>query len=138
MHIVSIGPQVVYQALSDPIRIRIVRLHAAIAHELCLCDISKSLEEPDYKISRHLKVLRSSGILTASKEGRWIYHTAVMGVLFLDDLYSSVLNLPDPEKIFQGDLSRCKKLPNVRYRQKCRGLEETQPKRSKSQPRRTR
>ena len=54
-----------------------VRLLAVTKEELCLCEMVDSLLEPQYKLSRHLKILKQSGLLTAQKEGRWVYHRLV-------------------------------------------------------------
>lgn len=63
-----------FKALSDPIRLRLVVL-IAWAGEVCVCKLSQALEEPDFKISRHLKVLRSAGIVTARREGTWMHYS---------------------------------------------------------------
>jgi ArsR family transcriptional regulator, arsenate/arsenite/antimonite-responsive transcriptional repressor len=51
MHSMNICLHEIFQALSDPYRIRIVRLMLAVKGEVCLCEISESLDEPEYKLS---------------------------------------------------------------------------------------
>ena len=63
-----------FRALSDPTRLRILRLMAANAAEVCVCELVDSLEEPQYHISRHLKELRDSRLLTTERDGRWVYY----------------------------------------------------------------
>lgn len=77
MHSINIKPSEIFQALADPTRIRIVRLLAETREEACLCELVDSILEPQYKLSRHVKVLRQAGLLTAEKEGRWVYHRLV-------------------------------------------------------------
>lgn len=109
MHIVSVPPQIIFQALSDETRLRIVRLLADSNEESCLCEITESLAEPEYKVSRHLKVLRQSGILSAQKEGRWVYHQIIRGNKSLDLLIGSIKAIPDSSKIFSLDQKRFQK-----------------------------
>lgn len=66
-----------FKALSDPTRLRIVRLMAANAQELCVCELVDSLDEPQYHVSRHLKDLRDCGLLTTERDGRWVYYRLV-------------------------------------------------------------
>ncbi len=120
MHRIAVEPASYFQALSDPIRVRIVRMLADSKLEACLCDLSESLEEPDYKLSRHVKVLRQAGLLSAEKEGRWIYHKVVSGIPTLTHLYASLLALPDPSKKFSSDLKRLKKRVSSRESARCK------------------
>lgn len=120
MHVISVEPQGFFQALSDPTRIRIVRLLAEEDQEACLCEIADSLGEPQYKLSRHLKVLRQSGLLSALKDGRWIYHRLVRGTPFLDSLLDSVRALPDKGKVFASDQKKFKKRIPLREGGRCR------------------
>ena len=109
MHVVSIAPHSVFQALSDPLRVRIMRLIADCRNEACLCEIALSLDEPEYKLSRHLKILRQAGLLEAEKEGRWVYHKLVKGAVQLDTLYGYLRKLPDEGAKFSSDLKKFKK-----------------------------
>ena len=72
MHVISIEPHTIFQALADPLRVRIVRLLAATEAECCLCELVDSLAEPQYSVSKHVKVLKQAGLLSAEKEGRWV------------------------------------------------------------------
>jgi ArsR family transcriptional regulator len=109
MHTLSVQAHSVFQALSDPLRIRIMRLIADSKNEACLCEIALSLNEPEYKLSRHLKVLRQAGLLEAEKQGRWIYHRIVSGKSPLGGLYKYLQTLPDADSTFSADLYRFKK-----------------------------
>ena len=104
MHLLNIEPQTVFQSLSDPTRLRILRLLAITKSEACLCDIAESLDEPEYKLSRHLKVLRQAGLLAAEKEGRWIYHKTLNSSQHLKSLFSFICQIPDTHGQFQQDL----------------------------------
>jgi len=61
------------KSLSEQTRIRILALlHQA--REACVSDIVDALEESQYKVSRHLKILQDAGMVKGSKKGRWIYY----------------------------------------------------------------
>ena len=54
---------ILFRALSDPTRIRI--LHLLKGGELCVCDLMEILRVPQAKTSRHLAYLRKAGLVTA-------------------------------------------------------------------------
>lgn len=62
-----------FKALSDETRLRIVVLLSE--KELCVCQIEAALELPQVKISRHLTVLRNSGLVKDRRDGLWIYYS---------------------------------------------------------------
>jgi len=65
-----------FKVLSDPIRIRLAVL-LATKGETCVCILAQALDEPDFKISRHLGVMRSAGMVEARREGTWMYYKLV-------------------------------------------------------------
>lgn len=64
-----------FKALSDKTRIRIMRLLIDSGTEICGCEFVDSLEESQYNISRHMKVLKHAGLIKERKEGRWVYYS---------------------------------------------------------------
>lgn len=120
MHSINIKPQEIFQALADPTRIRILRLLAHTGEEACLCELVDSLMEPQYKLSRHLKILRQSGLLSAVKDGRWVYHRLVSGVSHLDSLYDMLKALPDSDGLFANDLLNFQNRMCLREDGRCR------------------
>jgi ArsR family transcriptional regulator len=61
------------RALGEPIRLRLAALLAA-AGELCVCYLAGALGEADFKISRHLGVLKSAGVVQARRQGTWMHY----------------------------------------------------------------
>jgi ArsR family transcriptional regulator len=61
-----------FRAFSDRTRLRILNLLRP--GELCVCDLVRVLGSPQPKISRHLAYLRRAGLVTARKEGLWMYY----------------------------------------------------------------
>jgi ArsR family transcriptional regulator, arsenate/arsenite/antimonite-responsive transcriptional repressor len=62
------------QGFSDQTRLRIMALLAQTGCELCVCQIVFALGESQYKISRHLRILRQVGWLRERKAGRWVHY----------------------------------------------------------------
>jgi len=120
MHVLTIKPETMFQALADETRIRIIRLMVMSNEEVCLCEITDSLNEPQTKLSRHLKVLRQAGILSAQKEGRWVYHRLISGEPHLNHLYSIVKGLPDTNQQYEKDLVNFKSRLCLREGGRCK------------------
>lgn len=120
MHVVNIFPAELFQALADPTRIRIVRLLSTTKDEACLCELVDSLLEPQYKVSRHLKILKHAGLLTAQKDGRWVYHRLIEGQPHLKYLYALVKALPDSDDAFADDIARFRHRMGLRQQGRCR------------------
>jgi len=65
-----------FQALGDTTRLRLLNLMGE--QELCVCYFVEILDQPQPKISRHLAYLRSAGIVSARREGKWMHYRIVM------------------------------------------------------------
>jgi ArsR family transcriptional regulator, arsenate/arsenite/antimonite-responsive transcriptional repressor len=61
-----------FRAFADRTRLRILNLLRS--GELCVCDIVRIIRVPQPKISRHLAYLRKAGLVTARKEGLWMFY----------------------------------------------------------------
>lgn len=119
MHLTKIPSDTVFQALADKTRLRIVRLMVESGEESCLCELVDSLQEPSYKLSRHLKILRQAGLLSAQKEGRWVYHRLVEEPSYIKRLYDVVRALPDPDNVHAADLARFRERLCLRNEGRC-------------------
>lgn len=106
MQVIEVYPTLTFQALSDATRLRIMRLLAVSREEACLCELVDSLQESQYKLSRHLKILRQTGLLDATKDGRWVYHRLVTKPSHLEALFEVVASLPDPQGVYSADQKR--------------------------------
>ncbi|HFT4569653.1 TPA: As(III)-sensing metalloregulatory transcriptional repressor ArsR [Klebsiella pneumoniae] len=62
-----------FKNLSDETRLGIVLLLRELG-ELCVCDFRTALDESQPKISRHLAMLRESGLLLDRKQGKWVHY----------------------------------------------------------------
>jgi ArsR family transcriptional regulator len=70
---VSQLPHVLFAALSDPTRLRL--LGVLRDGEVCVCDLFGALSIPQPTASRHLAILRRVGFVQVRKQGLWSYYT---------------------------------------------------------------
>jgi ArsR family transcriptional regulator len=61
-----------FQALGDATRLRILGL--LTSGEVCVCDIHETLKVSQPKTSRHLAYLRRAGLVSARRQGLWMYY----------------------------------------------------------------
>jgi ArsR family transcriptional regulator len=62
-----------FGAFANPTRLRILNLLQE-AKEICVCDLCEVLGEPQPKVSRHLAILRSTGLVEVRSEGKWKFY----------------------------------------------------------------
>ncbi len=60
----------IFKALSDPNRLRIVKMLQKQA--LCVCEITAILQLSASTVSKHLSILRDAGLILDSKDGKWV------------------------------------------------------------------
>ena len=60
-----------HNALGSEVRLRIVEL-VSTHKEMCVCELVDQLRLSQANVSRHVGVLRSSGVLTHRKVGTWV------------------------------------------------------------------
>ena len=61
-----------HEAISEPLRLRLLRL--LMERELCVCEMMRALKTPQYKVSRHLGILKKAGLVRDWREGTWIHY----------------------------------------------------------------
>jgi ArsR family transcriptional regulator, arsenate/arsenite/antimonite-responsive transcriptional repressor len=70
------GTAVLFRALSDPARVRIVNLLAhADARRVCVCDLTEPLGLSQPTVSHHMKKLLDAGLVDREQHGKWAYFT---------------------------------------------------------------
>jgi ArsR family transcriptional regulator len=68
----------VLKALADPARLRLLSLiQSATDGEACVCDLTAPLGLSQPTVSHHLKVLRSAGLVSATRRGTYIWYAVV-------------------------------------------------------------
>jgi ArsR family transcriptional regulator len=82
-----------FRALGHPIRLELLR-HVAARGPICGCHLEEALPYTQPLISKHLGILRRSGLLTSRREGKWVYYSLDLDALgttgeCLDELLGS-------------------------------------------------
>ena len=61
-------------SINDETRIKILNF-IDINGEVCVCDIEKSFDMIQSRVSRHLKILKDGGFLKVIRKGRWAFYS---------------------------------------------------------------
>ena len=105
--------QKLLKALSDPTRLRILKL-LWDNETLCVCEVMQSLNVSETRASRNLGILKDSGFLKAERVGQWVHYSLNdLMAPFVQELgrLLSVSVSEDPEVKADGDrLKRSVKL----------------------------
>lgn len=67
------NPAAIFKCLADSTRVKIVLLIDR-EEELCVCELTCAIDDSQPKISRHLALLRTSGLLADRRQGQWVYY----------------------------------------------------------------
>jgi len=97
-----------FQALGDNTRLRLLNLMGD--QEVCVCYFVELLDAPQPKISRHLAYLRSAGIVSARREGKWMHYRIEMPPhIGAAQILRQTLDSIKEDKAMQADLARLTK-----------------------------
>mgnify|MGYP001604956870 FL=1 len=67
----------VMKALSDPSRVKIVKL---LQHRtMCVCELQSLLGLAQPTVSKHLRMLEETGLVESAKDGLWVNYTLTNG-----------------------------------------------------------
>ncbi len=103
----------VFKALSDMTRLKIIWLLTNIDEKICVSEIVEVLEEHQYNVSRHLRVLKDASLIQEVKEGKWVfYYLAPVNSEFQHFVQKSIASIPETEMTLE--MTRCKNLLQVR------------------------
>lgn len=69
-----ITPNELFSLLSDETRLRCLILLQKEG-KLCVCEISQIMDSAQPKISRHLALMRASGLVSDERRGQWVYYS---------------------------------------------------------------
>ena len=97
----------VYKALSDQTRLKIMWLLNKIDSKICVSEIIEVFEENQYNVSKHLKILKNSGLVYEKREGRWVFYQCMPPKdEFMKNVYQTVVSIPD--SLLEKEIRRCK------------------------------
>jgi len=95
---------VIFKALSDPNRLRILKMLAS--KSMCVCEITAALKLAGSTVSQHLGILKDAGFILEEKDGKWVNYS--LYTANRNPLIISLLNLLNYElendKTIQKDL----------------------------------
>jgi len=74
-----------FKALADETRLRLLALLLNVG-ELCVCDLTATLQLPQSTVSRHLAYLKNAGWVNDRREGVWIHYSIAAGIEMQKDL----------------------------------------------------
>ncbi len=106
-----------FKALADETRLRLVNIF--LHYELNVNEIVEIMKMGQSRISRHLKILMNSALLTSRRDGMWTFYSAAgegEGRRFIE----SVKYLFEDEIVFQDDLTTAKQILEARSREMAR------------------
>ncbi len=107
-----------FQALSEPTRLRIMALLSQAGRELCVCEFVDALEEPQYHISRSIKILHKAGLLSERREGKWVHYCLPsMSDEFSELTLKAIAGIP--EDLLAKDRRELKRRLKLRENGKC-------------------
>jgi ArsR family transcriptional regulator len=106
------------KALADPSRVRI--LMALRGEELCVCELCDVLAVTQSTLSTHLQVIRNANLVSARKEGKWMYYAiapkAERLVRMMFELFSNSLKT---DAALKEDATKLKRRLSLRENGSC-------------------
>ena len=75
MHDQKLNIELLFRALADDTRLRLIKLLGD--DEVCVCSCVEVLKTHQSKVSRHLAYLRRAGLVSTRRDGRWVYYRLV-------------------------------------------------------------
>ncbi|MEX1013395.1 MAG: metalloregulator ArsR/SmtB family transcription factor [Waddliaceae bacterium] len=103
-------PSELFSLLSDETRLRCLVLLQK-EEELCVCEICEIIESIQPKISRHLALMRSSGLVQNERRGQWVYYSLNPSLPdWVKEIVVSTTSSLTKEEPFCSDLKKIRSL----------------------------
>ena len=61
------------RAIADPTRLRLLK--CLQVRPACVCELMQATELPQPRVSRHLKILRDSGLVVDTRDAQWVAYS---------------------------------------------------------------
>jgi ArsR family transcriptional regulator len=111
--------QDLFAVLGEKLRLRIACCLLFWRSGLSVCELVDALQRTQPTISRHLRLMKSAGLVQEERDGRWIYYRLIDPADDqMKDLHSCLENVCGCNEI-QDDLSRLKSRIRLREKGKC-------------------
>lgn len=106
-------PDELFSLLSDETRLRCLVLIQKKG-ELCVCELSQILGSIQPKISRHLALMRNSGLVSDERRGQWVYYSLDRSLpKWAQKIVESTLENLKNEEPYRSDLKKMGSLKNI-------------------------
>ena len=104
----------VFKALSDPNRIRIMKMLSE--RELCMCEVREMLDLSNSTVSKHLTILRDAGLLVDTKDGKWVNFRLndKSEQRFIRSILGLIKNSFDDDEAIQADAKRLQHVDRIK------------------------
>ncbi|MRT93646.1 metalloregulator ArsR/SmtB family transcription factor [Ancylomarina sp. 16SWW S1-10-2] len=103
----------IFKALSDIKRLKIIWLLTNIDEKICVSEIVEVLQEPQYNVSRHLKILKDALLINEVREGKWVfYYLSTVKSDFQIQIQKVISSIP--EKEMTKEINKCRNLLSTR------------------------
>ncbi|MBD1258974.1 winged helix-turn-helix transcriptional regulator [Maribacter polysiphoniae] len=105
----------IFKALSDATRLKIIWLLTNIDEKICVSEIVEVLDEYQYNVSRHLKILKHAKLVEEVKEGKWVYYylTPIKNE-FRQLIQEAIKTIPESQ--MNNEIQKCKRLLAERHK----------------------
>ncbi|WP_027856567.1 ArsR/SmtB family transcription factor [Marinobacterium jannaschii] len=108
----------ILKALAEPGRLRLYWLLVQIHQRICVAEAMDVLGDTHYNVSRNLKTLQKAGLVSAQKEGKWVFYTLNNeNEAFFAQALAAVRTIPTHE--FTEEIRRCKLRLSMRDQGRC-------------------
>lgn len=74
MNLALIQTRDLFDALGDRLRLRLACCLLTVKEGLCVCELVEALQVPQPNVSRHLKLMKATGLVEEERDGRWVYY----------------------------------------------------------------
>lgn len=125
------------KALAEPTRLRLAAL-LALHGETCVCELAAAMDAPEFRVSRHLAIMKGRGLVEARRQGTWMHYRLAVPRSQLEECLQACFRdcLPKHPTVV-ADLRRLR--ARRQQSQACCPATEVKPRRASTgrQPRRT-
>ncbi|MBD0777867.1 winged helix-turn-helix transcriptional regulator [Maribacter sp. ANRC-HE7] len=105
----------IFKALSDATRLKIIWLLTNIDEKICVSEIVEVLDEYQYNVSRHLKILKHAKLVEEVKEGKWVfYYLTPIKNEFRQLIQEAIKTIPESQ--MNNEIQKCNRLLAERHK----------------------
>ena len=74
MELTTRQTQELFALLGERLRLRMACCLLLAPEGLCVCELVEAVQASQPNVSRHLKLMRSAGLVEERRDGRWVYY----------------------------------------------------------------